>query len=58
MRFFEGQACKCRVFVTNLNGCSVADVVAFYNKQAAVESRIKESNNDAGQRRIRQGFLR
>ena len=58
MRFFEGLACKSRVFVTNLHRCSVADVVAFDNKQAAVESLIKESNNDAGQRRIRQRFGR
>ena len=48
MGFFEGLACKCRVFVTNPNGWSVSEVVEFYNKRAAVENLIKESNNDAG----------
>ena len=48
MGFFEGLACKCRVFVTNLNDWSVSEVVESYNKRAAVENLIKESNNDAG----------
>lgn len=48
MGFFEGLACRYRVFVTNLNGWSISEVTNFYDKRAAVENLIKESNNDAG----------
>ncbi len=47
---FDGLACRYRVFVTNIS-CDrwgPAEVVAFYNKRAAVENLIKESNNDIG----------
>ena len=45
---FDGLACRYRVFVTNIDDkkWSPAEVVAFYNKRAAVENLIKESNND------------
>ena len=47
---FDGLACRYRVFVTNIDNkkWSPAEVVAFYNKRAAVENLIKESNNDIG----------
>lgn len=47
---FDGLACRYRVFVTNIDSekWSPAEVVAFYNKRAAVENLIKESNNDIG----------
>lgn len=47
---FDGLACRYRVFVTNISSrkWSPAEVVAFYNKRAAVENLIKESNNDIG----------
>lgn len=47
---FDGLACRYRVFVTNIcsEKWSPAEVVAFYNKRAAVENLIKESNNDIG----------
>ena len=47
---FDGLACRYRVFVTNSSSrkWSPAEVVAFYNKRAAVENLIKESNNDIG----------
>ena len=47
---FDGLACRFRVFVTNIGSekWSPAEVVAFYNKRAAVENLIKESNNDIG----------
>ncbi len=48
MGFFEGLACRFRVFVTNLDAWKISDVVEFYDKRAAVENLIKESNNDAG----------
>ena len=48
MGFFEGLACRFRVFVTNLDHWMIAEVTGFYDKRAAVENLIKESNNDAG----------
>ena len=47
---FDGLACRYRVFATNIDSekWSPAEVVAFYNKRAAVENLIKESNNDIG----------
>ena len=48
MGFFEGLACRFRVFVTNLDHWTIAEVTGFYDKRAAVENLIKESNNDAG----------
>jgi hypothetical protein len=47
---FDGLACRYRVFVTNIS-CDQwgpAEVVAFYNKLAALENPIKESNHDIG----------
>jgi hypothetical protein len=50
MGFFEGLACNYRVFVTNIGPevMTPAEVANFYNKRAAVENLIKESNNDIG----------
>jgi hypothetical protein len=47
---FDGLACRYRVFVTNISSekWSPAAVMAFYNKRAAVENLIKESNTDSG----------
>jgi hypothetical protein len=47
---FDGLSCRYRVFVTNisLDQWSRSEVAAFYNKRAAVENLIKESNNDIG----------
>ena len=47
---FDGLACRYRVFVTNMDSWqwSPAEVVAFYNKRAAVENLIQEANNDIG----------
>lgn len=50
MGFFEGLACRYRVFVTNIGPQEMTpdEVVNFYNNRAAVENLIKESNNDIG----------
>lgn len=47
---FDGLSCRYRVFVTNIRASkwSRSEVAAFYNKRAAVENLIKESNNDIG----------
>ena len=47
---FDGLACRYRVFVTNMDSgqWSPAEVVAFYNKRAAVENLIQEANNGIG----------
>ncbi|MBZ2184885.1 MAG: transposase [Bryobacter sp.] len=47
---FDDLACRYRVFVTNMDSgqWSPAEVVAFYNKRAAVENLIQEANNDIG----------
>ena len=46
----DGLACCYRVFVTSMSTrkWSPPEVVAFYNKRAAVENPIKETNNDIG----------
>ena len=48
MGFFEGLACRLRVFVTNFDHWTIAEVSSFYDKRTALENLIKESNNDAG----------
>ena len=48
MGFFGGLACRFRFFVTNFDHWTIAEVTGFYDKRAAVENLIKESNKDAG----------
>ena len=47
---FDGLACRYRVFVTSIGSekWSPAEKVAYYNKRAAVENLINESNIDIG----------
>lgn len=50
MELFDGLSCRFRVFVTNISPLrwSPSEVANFYEKRAAVENLIKESNNEIG----------